>query len=124
MEAVRVGRSQCEEMNRLRHQYGLKPLLIHANYLVNLAGGNPEFRAKSIVAFRGEVERALAFGAEFLVLHLARSAEAVAKKDCSGLRWPLSRRSRGWTWPRAIAHPDREHGRIGVFPRRQLRAGC
>ncbi len=56
-------------MARLREQYGLKPLVIHANYLVNLAGGNSEFHAKSIAAFRGEVERALALGAEFLVLH-------------------------------------------------------
>ncbi len=62
-------RSQCSEMTRLREQYGLKPLVIHANYLVNLAGGNPEFHAKSIAAFRGEVERALALCAEFLVLH-------------------------------------------------------
>jgi deoxyribonuclease-4 len=61
--------SQCEEMRRLRAQYGLTPLAIHANYLVNLGGGNSEFHAKSIVAFRGEVERALALGAEFLVLH-------------------------------------------------------
>jgi deoxyribonuclease-4 len=61
--------SQCEEMASLRQQYGLKPLVIHANYLVNVAGGNAEFHAKSIAAFRGEVERALALGAEFLVLH-------------------------------------------------------
>jgi deoxyribonuclease IV len=61
--------SQCEAMGRLRERYGLKPLAIHANYLVNLAGGNPEFHAKSIAAFRGELERALALGAEFLVLH-------------------------------------------------------
>jgi deoxyribonuclease-4 len=64
-----LGRPQCEEMARLRERYDLKPLAIHANYLVNLAGGNSEFHAKSIVAFRGEVERALALGAEFLVLH-------------------------------------------------------
>ncbi len=56
-------------MSRLRRRYGLTPLVIHANYLVNLAGGNPEFHAKSIAAFRGEVERALALSAEFLVLH-------------------------------------------------------
>jgi deoxyribonuclease-4 len=61
--------SQCEEMTRLRQKYDLHPLVIHANYLVNLAGGNAEFHAKSIAAFRGEVERALALGAEFLVLH-------------------------------------------------------
>src|SRR5271165_450744 len=64
-----LARSQCEEMSRLRQLYGLAPLVIHANYLVNLAGGNPEFHAKSIAAFRSEVERALALGAEYLVLH-------------------------------------------------------
>jgi deoxyribonuclease IV len=64
-----LARSQCDEMSRLRERYNLKPLVIHANYLVNLAGGNSEFHAKSIVAFRGEVERALALGADFLVLH-------------------------------------------------------
>jgi deoxyribonuclease-4 len=56
-------------MSLLRERYNLKPLVIHANYLVNLAGGNAEFHAKSIVAFRGEVERALALCADFLVLH-------------------------------------------------------
>jgi deoxyribonuclease IV len=61
--------SQCEEMSLLRERYNLTPLVIHANYLVNLAGGNAEFHAKSIVAFRGEVERALALCADFLVLH-------------------------------------------------------
>jgi deoxyribonuclease IV len=61
--------SQCDEMASLRQKYGLKPLVIHANYLVNVAGGNAEFHAKSIAAFRGEVERAFALGAEFLVLH-------------------------------------------------------
>src|SRR5271166_4755398 len=64
-----LARSQCEEMTRLRKLYDLTPLAIHANYLVNLAGGNPEFHAKSIAAFGGEVERAVALGAEFLVLH-------------------------------------------------------
>ena len=64
-----LARTQCDEMSRLRERYGLTPLVIHANYLVNLAGGNPEFHAKSIAAFRGEVERALALCAEFLVLH-------------------------------------------------------
>jgi len=64
-----LARAQCAEMNRLRQRYDLRPLVIHANYLVNLGAGNSEFHAKSIVAFRGEVERALTLGAEFLVLH-------------------------------------------------------
>lgn len=80
----------CAEMNRLRQQYDLKPLVIHTNYLVNLASSNELFLRKSVEAFRGEVERALSLCAEYLVLHpgsfrgadreqgLLRTAAAVA----------------------------------------------
>jgi len=64
-----LGEPQCAEMNRLRAKYNLKPLVIHANYLVNLASSNELFLKKSMAAFRGEVERALSLGAEFLALH-------------------------------------------------------
>jgi deoxyribonuclease-4 len=60
---------QCTEMNRLRAKYDLKPLVIHTNYLINLASSNEMFLQKSLEAFRGEVVRALALGAEHLVLH-------------------------------------------------------
>jgi deoxyribonuclease-4 len=59
----------CEQMLRLRAQYNLKPLVIHTNYLVNLASTNHLFLRKSIEAFRGEVERALTVCADYLVLH-------------------------------------------------------
>ncbi len=60
---------QCAEMSRLRALYDLKPLVIHTNYLVNLASSTEQFLQKSVEAFRGEVERALALCAEYLVLH-------------------------------------------------------
>jgi deoxyribonuclease-4 len=56
-------------MSVAREKYDLRPLVIHANYLINVAGGNSTFRTKSIAAFHGEVERALALRAEYLVLH-------------------------------------------------------
>jgi deoxyribonuclease-4 len=86
-----LGRTQCSEMSALRTKYDLRPLAIHSNYLINLAGGNAEFHAKSIIAFRGELERAQALCAEYLVLHpgsfrgssreegLARVAAAIAE---------------------------------------------
>ena len=64
-----LSRPQCDEMRRLRQQYDLRPLAIHANYLVNLAAENRSFLERSVIAFRGELERALAIGAEYLVLH-------------------------------------------------------
>jgi deoxyribonuclease IV len=60
---------QCDEMMRLREKYDLNPMAIHVNYLVNLASTTPLFLKKSIEAFRGEVERALALCADYLVLH-------------------------------------------------------
>jgi deoxyribonuclease-4 len=64
-----LGEPQCSEMNRLRARYDLKPLVIHTNYLVNLASSNELFLRKSVEAFRGEVERALSLCADYLVLH-------------------------------------------------------
>jgi len=64
-----LGEVQCEEMSRLRGRYDLKPLVIHTNYLVNLASSTEQFLQKSVEAFRGEIERALALCAEYLVLH-------------------------------------------------------
>ena len=67
--ACELNRPHCDEMKRLRDCYDLKPLVIHTNYLVNLAGVNELFLKKSIEAFRGEIERAMVLCAEYLVLH-------------------------------------------------------
>jgi deoxyribonuclease IV len=64
-----LSHAQCEVMDRLREKYDLRPLVIHANYLINVAGGNIEFRSKSIAALRAEIERCLALKADYLVLH-------------------------------------------------------
>ena len=61
--------TQCDAMRGLREKYGIGPMAIHSSYLVNLASATPEFHRKSVAAFRGELERALALCAEFLVLH-------------------------------------------------------
>jgi len=86
-----LGKSQCAEMSRLRANYNLKPLVIHASYLLNLGGSNEQFYPKTIQAFRGELERALALCAEYLVVHpgsfrgisreegLARAAHAITE---------------------------------------------
>src|SRR5437588_2648509 len=42
-----LGNNQCETMSRLRQEYDLKPLVIHSNYLINLAGSNEQFLKKS-----------------------------------------------------------------------------
>jgi deoxyribonuclease-4 len=60
---------QVRLLRAARERDNLHPLVIHVNYLINLASLDPVIRAKSIDAFRGELERAHAIGAEYLVLH-------------------------------------------------------
>jgi deoxyribonuclease-4 len=56
-------------LQRAREKFDLTPLVIHDNYLINLASAREKTRALSIEAFRGELVRAIAIGAEFLVAH-------------------------------------------------------
>jgi len=62
-------RHEIAAFRRARERLDLYPLAVHANYLINLASCDPEIREKSINAFRGELERAVAIGAEYLVTH-------------------------------------------------------
>jgi len=67
--APKVDPKQAERMKAQRAALDVGPLVIHTSYLVNVCSQTAEIREKSIVAFRGEIERALAYGAEYLVLH-------------------------------------------------------
>ena len=60
---------QVKLLKKAREKHDLKPLVIHDNYLINLASCDEDLRTKSVAAFRGEIERALAIGAEYLVAH-------------------------------------------------------
>ncbi len=85
-------------MRDLRAKLDVGPLVIHTSYLVNVCSQSEEVREKSVAAFRGEVERALAFGAEALVLHpgswkgltrdegLKLAAESI-ERSIDGLPW-------------------------------------
>jgi len=64
-----ISPKQCETMARLRAEYDLKPLVIHANYLINAAGTNPEILEKSVSALRAEMQRAISICSEYVVLH-------------------------------------------------------
>ena len=58
-----------ERFRAARNKYSLKPVVIHDNYLINLAAADSLIRERSIAAFRKEIERAAALGADFLVTH-------------------------------------------------------
>ncbi len=75
----------CERFRGARAKYGLAPVVIHDNYLINLASADAFIRERSIAAFRREIERAVALGADYLVAHPGSSkggTVAQAIKTC------------------------------------------
>ena len=70
-----VSPSEAESFRERRYALGLAPLVIHDNYLINLASARPVQRARSIQALRGELERARALGADYLVMHPGSAVE-------------------------------------------------
>jgi deoxyribonuclease IV len=88
---AKISEDHCARMQELRTRFDVSPLVIHASYLINVAAQSDTVWKNSIAALRGEVERALALGAEYLVLHpgswrgmtreagLLRAAEAIER---------------------------------------------
>jgi deoxyribonuclease IV len=96
--APKIDPKQGERMRELRAKLDVGPLVIHTGYLINICSQSHEVREKSVAAFRGEVERALELGAEYLVLHpgswkgltrdagLKLAAESI-ERAIEGLQW-------------------------------------
>lgn len=61
--------ADCAAFREARQKHGLAPVVIHDNYLINLASADALIREKSIAAFRRELQRAVALEADFLVTH-------------------------------------------------------
>ena len=97
-KAAAVKPEDAAKMRELRAKHDVGPISIHASYLINLCSQTETVRESSTAAFRGEVERALALGAEYLVLHpgswkgltreegLRLAAESI-EKAIDGLAW-------------------------------------
>ena len=66
-----------------REALRLGPLVIHANYLINLASEQRMLQTRSIQAFHDEIVRAMALGADFLVVHPGARGEATTEQAIS-----------------------------------------
>jgi deoxyribonuclease IV len=61
--------ADVRRLAKAREQHDLTPLVIHDNYLINLASVDPVLRQQSIAAFRAELQRGIAIEADYLVMH-------------------------------------------------------
>jgi deoxyribonuclease-4 len=77
---VRIPASDAKTFRARREEFALGPLVIHANYLVNLAATQPMLWTRSIQAFHEELVRAVVLGADYLVVHPGSRGEAPVEK--------------------------------------------
>jgi deoxyribonuclease-4 len=66
---TRIAEADAARFRARRAELGLGPLVIHDNYLINLASPERVMRTRSIQAFHDELVRAVSLGADFLVAH-------------------------------------------------------
>ena len=66
---TRIAEADAARFRERRAGLGLGPLVIHDNYLINLASPDRVMRTRSIQAFHDELVRAVSLGADFLVAH-------------------------------------------------------
>jgi deoxyribonuclease-4 len=91
----RISEADATRFRERRKVLGLGPLVIHDNYLINLASPNPVLRTRSVQAFHQEIVRALALGADFLVAHPGCSKESRADAAVSAIAQGLKQAARG-----------------------------
>src|SRR5213594_5128543 len=77
---ARIPDVDAQAFRARREGLRLGPLVIHANYLINLAASQPMLRTRSIQAFHDEIVRAVALGADFLVVHPGARGEATSEQ--------------------------------------------
>ncbi|MGB2899335.1 MAG: deoxyribonuclease IV [Candidatus Acidiferrum sp.] len=81
--SARVAEVDALAFRARREELRLGPLVVHANYLINLASAERMLQTRSIQAFHDEIVRALALGADFLVVHPGARGEATAAQAIS-----------------------------------------
>ena len=85
-------------LNELRAEHDLNPLVVHGNYLTNLASNDPEIRKNSIQSFRLGIENARAVGADYLVIHPGSAKGQTVDDAIEGLADALVKSQEGFDW--------------------------
>ena len=91
---TRIPEVDAADFRAKRAELGLGPLVIHANYLINLASAQQMLRVRSIQAFHDELVRGVALGADFLVVHPGSCGECSMAQSISNVIESVKQASR------------------------------
>jgi deoxyribonuclease-4 len=91
----RLSEADASRFRARRRELGLGPLVVHGNYLINLASPNPVLRTRSVQAFHQEIVRASALGADYLVIHPGSGRDASLDSAIAAVAQGLRQAARG-----------------------------
>lgn len=91
----RIQEADSKRFRDRRKELQLGPVVIHDNYLINLASPNPVLRTRSVQAFHQELVRAVALGADYLVAHPGSGRESSMEAAVSSIIQGLKHATRG-----------------------------
>src|SRR5260370_181875 len=92
--SARIPEVDAQAFRARRDELRLGPLVIHANYLINLASEQRMLQTRSIQAFHDEIVRAVALGADFLVVHPGARGESTSQQAISTIVESLKQASK------------------------------
>lgn len=91
----RIADADAKRFRERRTELRLGPLAIHANYLINLGSPSPVLRTQSVQAFQQEIVRALALGADFLIVHPGSAVGGTREAAITAIAQSLKQAVRG-----------------------------
>jgi deoxyribonuclease-4 len=91
----RLSEADASRFRARRRELRLGPLVVHGNYLINLASPNPVLRARSVQAFHQEIVRASALGADYLVAHPGSGRDGSLESAIAAIAQGLRQAARG-----------------------------
>src|SRR5260370_32886766 len=93
--SARIPEVDAQAFRTRRDELHLGPLVIHANYLINLASEQRMLQTRSIQAFHDEIVRAVTLGADSLVVHPGARGESSAQHAISTTVESVKQASKG-----------------------------
>ncbi len=91
----RITDEDARRFRERRREFALGPVVIHDNYLINLASPSRVLRARSVQAFHQEIIRALALGADYLVAHPGSGRDGTKEAAIAAIAQGLRQAARG-----------------------------
>ncbi|MBI3610692.1 MAG: deoxyribonuclease IV [Nitrospirae bacterium] len=100
----------------LREKYDIKPAVIHASYLINLATPEGGLKRRSVEALIDELDRADRLGVEYLVVHVGSCKDGGAVEGVERVREALAAALSSGRWSTQLLLEDTagERGDVGA----------